>query len=223
MKSIITSKNALTFLLFLLVYTTLCSQDDAFITTWKTDNIGLSSERIIIIPAHPDEIYDYDVDWENDGVYDDFGITGPTSHVYDTAGIYQVAIRGQFPRIFFNNEMDKNKIISIDQWGDMEWTCMKSAFWGCQNLSGQAIDSPNLSQVKSTNKMFAGCSIFNQDIGIWDMSNVEDMELMFLNCSAFNQDIGSWDVSSVTIMRSMFFGCSKFNQDLNAWDGIHVL
>jgi hypothetical protein len=40
-------------------------------------------------------------------------------------GIYQVAIRGNFPRIYFNDTGDKEKIISIDQWGDVNWTSME--------------------------------------------------------------------------------------------------
>ena len=34
----------------------------------------------------------------------------------------------------------------------------------------------------------------------------------------FNQDIGYWDVSSVTDMEGMFFAAIDFNQDLVNWE-----
>jgi surface protein len=44
-------------------------------------------------------------------------------------------------------------------------------------------------------EMFQHASVFNQNIGYWDVSNVRNMAGMFANASASNQDIGSWDVS----------------------------
>ena len=52
-----------------------------------------------------------------------------TTNSYDltlpSSGIYQIAINGNFPRIYFNDTGDKQKIISVDQWGDMQWTNME--------------------------------------------------------------------------------------------------
>ena len=39
---------------------------------------------------------------------------------------------------------------------------------------------------------------FNQDLNSWDVSNVTTMDRMFMNSHAFNGNISSWDVSSVT-------------------------
>ena len=193
-----------------------------FITTWKTDNPGTSNATSITIPTTGTG-YSYDVDWENDGTWDDLGVTGNITHDYGTAGTYQVAIRGDFPRIYFNNEGDKEKILSIDQWGDIAWTSMESAFWGCSNLAGQAVDVPDLSSVTDMSFMFSFASTFNQDIGGWDVSSVTNMSSMFRDASTFNQDIGGWDVSSVTNMRGMFLGASEFNQDISDWDVSSVL
>lgn len=84
---------------------------DYFITTWKTDNPGISSFKGIQIPAIGNG-YNYDVSWKNDGVWET-GFTGTAFHTYGGPGTYTVAIRGNFPRIYFNNEADKLKILSV--------------------------------------------------------------------------------------------------------------
>ena len=112
-----------------------------FITTWKTDNPGTSNSSSIIIPTFPGETYNYDVDWNNDGVYNlvDIGKTGSVTHDFGTPGTYTIRIRGTFPRIYFNGSGstglgDSRKLISIDQWGTISWTSMEYAFSGCYNL-----------------------------------------------------------------------------------------
>jgi surface protein len=195
-----------------------------FITTWKTDNPGGSCPSCIKIPTIGGG-YNYDIDWENDGIYDEFGVTGVVlPHDYGTPGIYQVAIRGDFPRIYFNNktQSDKDKIISIDQWGDIAWASMEKAFWGCKNLAGQANDSPNLAGVTSMSRMFADAALFDQAIGEWDVSNVTDMSYMFLQAFSFNQDISSWDVSNLINMEGMLRRAILFNQDIGEWDVSNV-
>jgi surface protein len=71
--------------------------------------------------------------------------------------------------------------------------------------------------------MFAGATLFNQDISGWDVSSVEDMNGMFGNTTAFDGDISLWDVSSVEDMTSMFAYATAFNQDISGWNTSAVI
>ena len=193
---------------------------EPFITTWQSDNPGTSNDNQITIPTEGSG-YDYDVYWEevgnasNNG--DELNNTGDLTITLPSAGTYRVEISGDFPRIYFNNRGDKEKIIDIEQWGEIEWTTMNSAFNGASNLTYSATDAPDLSGVTSLARMFRGATVFNGDIGGWDLSNVTSISNMFFNASAFNQDIGDWNVSNVTTMVGTFSGASAFNQDIGDW------
>ncbi|WP_425391041.1 BspA family leucine-rich repeat surface protein [Ekhidna sp.] len=186
-----------------------------FITIWKTDNPGVSADNEITIPT-TGAGYNYDVDWGDGEV--DTGVTGNITHTYSTAGTYTVSISGDFPRIHFDNSGDRQKIISIEQWGQIGWTSMNSAFSGCSNLVLNASDAPDLSGVTDMYQIFRGDSLLNTSIDHWDVSTVNDLGRAFMDAIAFNQPLSSWDVSNVTNMNSMFEGATSFNQTLNDWD-----
>ncbi|MFD2100313.1 BspA family leucine-rich repeat surface protein [Flagellimonas iocasae] len=199
-----------------------------FITTWKTDNSGTSNDNQITIPTFPGETYDYTVDW-GDGTSDS-NVIGDITHTYPSSGTYQISITGTFPRIFFNESGDKDKLLNIKQWGNIQWTSMESAFAGCFNLAVAATDTPNLSNVTSLRRMFFYCyysfdatfsrefANFNgiENFNSWDVSTITDMSAMF-DKSSFNQDISSWDVSLVEDMSYMFYS-STFNSDISTWN-----
>jgi len=192
-----------------------------FITTWKTDKPGVSSPTSITIPTAGGG-YNYDVDWDNDGTYDQFGITGSATHDYLVAGTYTIRIQGAFPGINFNNGGDKQKILAIEQWGGISWANMANAFWGAKNLTSNASDSPDLSGVTNMANMFIGANAFNGDLSGWDVSTVTNMINMFLDATSFNGDISTWNVSNVNYMSDMFHLASAFNGDLSAWDVSNV-
>ncbi|NKI30809.1 BspA family leucine-rich repeat surface protein [Croceivirga thetidis] len=206
----------LTFTLaFLLVSLTVFSQ--AFVTTWKTDNEGSSNDNQITIPTHPDVTYNYEVDW-GDGTTNTI-VTGNITHTYAAPGTYQVSITGDFPHIYFGGLDEGKKLISIDQWGGIEWQSMFSAFWYCENLDVLANDVPNLSGVQNMVNMFTGCTslVGNSAMGTWQVGTVTDMSSLFSGTSNFNIDISNWNVSNVQAMPAMFSG-SAFNQDISAWN-----
>ncbi|MCL6296740.1 BspA family leucine-rich repeat surface protein, partial [Jejuia spongiicola] len=176
-------------------------------------------------------------------------VTGNATSTTLTTGTYTVAIRGAFPRIYFNNTGDKDKIQTIEQWGTAIWVSMGQSFRGCSNLVLNATDTPNLSQATSMKNMFWNCSSFVDNGGAinnWDVSTINNMQRAFQQTS-FDSAINNWDVSAVTIMIymfantpfnqnisgwntelvasmfGMFFQANKFNQDISSWDTSQVI
>ncbi|WP_299212137.1 BspA family leucine-rich repeat surface protein [uncultured Aquimarina sp.] len=190
-----------------------CNFTNAFITSWETT----AANESITVPTTGSG-YNYSVDW-GDGTIEG-GFTGNATHEYTTAGTYTVKITGDFPRIFFNNGGNKNKILTIEQWGTIAWESMAQAFNGCANLTLNAIDSPDLSLVTNATRMFANTTNFDDlqnVIGQWNTGSINNMNALFID-SGFNEDIGDWDVSKVTNFSGMFYECPNFDQDLGNWD-----
>lgn len=70
--------------------------------------------------------------------------------------------------------------------------------------------------------MFSGCTLFNQNINMWDTSNVTNMLRMFQNCVVYNQPLSAWNTSKVTNMSYMFDHCTVFNQYIGNWNVSNV-
>jgi hypothetical protein len=103
--------------LFCSIFFVTSAAQTPFITTWKTNNQGNSCPSCIAILTHPELSYNYDVDWDNDGVYDTIGVKGDITHRFGIRDTYTIAIRGKFPGIFFNNTGDRRKLLRVVQWG----------------------------------------------------------------------------------------------------------
>ncbi len=209
---------------------------DDFVITIQTNAPGADGANFTI-PTYSGETYNYNVDCNNDGIYEATGVTGGYTCTYASDETYTVVISDNtgtytgFPKIYFYESgeyeptSNQSKLLGINQWGSNKWTSMNRAFWGCQNLNdggGWASDTPDLSNVTDMSGMFSLAINFNQDIGNWDISNVTDMFSVFNTAENFNQDIGGWDVSRVTTMSHMFAGAKSFNQDIGSWDTSNV-
>lgn len=218
-----------------------------FITKWKTDNPGSSNSTSITIPTHPEATYNYNVDWNNDGVADQIGITSSVTHNFGSPGTYFIRISGVFPRIFFNYDGDRRKLLEVNQWGTGLWSSMAFAFAGCENMNINANDAPNLSMATNMESMFRDAANLNADLSAWNVSTITNMASlfnyatnfngalntwntsqvtrmldMFASASNFNQPIGNWNVSNVTNMYGMFFSASRFNQPISSWNVANV-
>ena len=184
--------------------------ENHFVTTWRTT----SANESIRIPASDGP---YTVKWSNDTAFET--LSGSQAHVYPSPGNYTVRIYGNLGSIDLSlDSTNAAKLQSIEQWGNIEWDTMNSAFRSADNMVYNAADAPDLSGVNNTSYMFYGASDFNGDLSNWDVSSVTDMSSMFELASAFNGDLSSWNVSSVTDMPFMFYAASSFNGDLSRWD-----
>ena len=203
---------------FLMLFTCAKAQ---FIITVKTDNLGASLNNQFTIPTNntSPHTYNYNVNW-GDSSTDDLGVTGDIMHTYSVVGTYTITITGDFPHIYFNNSGDKDKILSIEQWGNNPWASFENAFYGCSNLVINAMDIPNLTNVIDLNSMFTSASNLGNGKGNWEwnISNVQYVDHMFNSATSFNKNIGSWNTSSVLSMESMFNGATSFNQDIGNWN-----
>jgi hypothetical protein len=70
------------------------------------------------------EVEEVDGSWEvvvggNSGIE-----AGTDEHtvIFPSAGTYRVMISGDFTRIHFNSSGDRQKILDVEQWGDIAWT-----------------------------------------------------------------------------------------------------
>ena len=188
-----------------------------FMMTVKTDNTGESSSNQFRLPTFGSG-YDFDVDWGDSVIETYTGTPGNITHTYPSAGTYQIKINRIFPRIFFNNTGDRQKLLTIDQWGNIPWTSFNNAFHGCLNMNMVATDAPVLTGVTDLTSMFHRCDAMtgNTSFNTWNTSNITNMVNMFRSF-VFNQPLSNWDVSNVTDFNSMFYAARNFNQPLSAW------
>jgi len=225
-------------------------QDNAFVSTWKTDNAGTSASNQILIPTSPSGSYSCTILW-GDGTssfitaYND----AATTHTYPSAGTYTVRIYGKFEGFRFAAGGDKLKLLNISQWGpSFKLGNLGASFWGCSNLTITATDILNTSGLTNFGGTFIGCSSLTTipNIGKWDISSVTTLQNAFNACGNFSSDLSQWNVSNVTDMSGAFFGtkinfsvaswnvskvtnmsvtfrgCSLLNQDFSSWDVSNV-
>lgn len=125
-----------------------------------------------------------------------------------------------------------DKLLTIEQWGNIEWVSMNAAFANCQRVEMTASDSPNLSNVTDASLMFYRANAFagNDFMQNWNTSTIQNFSFMFAlqhlpgliyspDLNTFNPpNLNNWDVSSATNLSYMFTGRGIFNQNITSWD-----
>lgn len=192
-----------------------------FVTTWNADNgDGTESVTINTLNGHA---YNYTVDWGDGTTTIEMGTathtypTATSTPISDATTVYQIKISGTFSAIYCNglNQAEKDKLLSIDQWGTGQWGSMFYAFSGCVNMQYNATD---LSAVTGLRATFQGCTSFDGDLSNWNTSSIVDMSYTFKNATAFNGNVTTWDVSNATAIHATFSQATSFNQDLKDWE-----
>jgi len=197
---------------------------DDFVITVKTNSTGDSTDLQFNIPTKSGLTYNYNVDCDNDGTDEITGATGDYLCSYASVGTYTIRIKDNtgsnngFPHIYFNGVGDKDKIITIEQWGANKWTSMRNAFKGTTNLTVPATDNPDLLLVTSISGMFEDATSANPDTSNWDTSAVTNMFGMFDGATSANPDTSNWDTSAVRYMGFMFREATSANPDTSNWD-----
>ena len=143
--------------------------DPLFRSTWKVP----ADSKTITLPLVEDYNYNFTVDWGDGSPISEITAHNDEdkAHTYAEAGDYNLVIEGTLEAWSFNNAGDKDKIRSVEDFGDLGYTNLSGAFHGSTNLSA-----------------FAG--------GV--TSDVTDMTSMFEGATNANPDVSNWDVSSVT-------------------------
>ena len=165
----------------------------------------------------------YDIDWDNDGMFEATEIAGNQSHTFAVAGDHTIRLKN-LNDIHISNQADTLKYTSIEQWGTAVWNAdMSNAFCGARNLTmDSTAGTPDMRAVTNMAYMFNGAYAFNGDISGWNTSAVRHMFAMFWNATSFNQDISGWNTSAVTDMSAMFAGVASFDQDIGNWNTAKV-
>ena len=191
----------------------------ALVLVWDTRNptrSGGVSRSIELIPGPGDHAFD--VDWDNDGVFEDVGVEGPIKHDYATHGRFAVSVRGALRSARFCAGDDAYRLVEVRQWGDVAWESMESTFEGCAAVQVRAKDVPDLSRVSSMRQMFSGAVALDGGLARWETSHVTDMSELFAGARSFSEDLSAWDTANVTDMSGMFSGARAFDADVSAWD-----
>ena len=220
-------KNLIFTLLFTVTFLTGLQAQNEFITEWYIEEYSWDTTL-----QFPGEGVDYTIIWEEVGnpANPDTITNAQSGQVikFSAPGTYLVkampgsgTFNGFNVSQYYNNS---SNLLFVRQWGNIAWTSMEGAFWGCYNMDVTATDVPDLSLVKSMKNMFASCSNLtgNSSFSNWNTSGVEDMSNMFQSASKFNQNINNWNTQNVRNMSYMFTSTQLFNQPLNNWNTSNV-
>ena len=165
-----------------------------FRSTWKISADG----ETITLPLVNGHNYNFTVDWGDGSPISEITEHNDPDriHTYAVAGDYKLLIAGTLEAWSFNNAGDKDKILSVENFGDLGYTNLSGAFHGSTNLS--AFAGGVTSAVTDMSSMFEGATSANPDVSNWDVSKVTDMTNMFNGATAADPDVSGWVVSSVT-------------------------
>ena len=160
--------------------------DERFIISVKTDNAGTSATNQFTLPTNTSGItQDFLYDIETSDGQTITGLTSGTTITFPTAGTYDIFISGSFPRCYFNNVGDKDKLLYIKNFGiyALGSTSQLSAFWGCSNMVISATDIGHFENVTNFNSAWTNCQSLTS-FPLLDTSSVTSFRFAWLSCTS---------------------------------------
>ena len=143
-----------------------------------TYNIATDNETLTL-PIGTNSIRSF-IDWGDGNSWQYYDIGSTTSNVYDVSGTYEVRIKPDvntglgdtLPNFSFNDGGDKDKIISIDQWGTYKFTpnSMQKMFRGCSNLVYNTTDIPLMDNQSNWQFMYRDAPLCDPSFTGFDFS-----------------------------------------------------
>lgn len=183
-----------------------------FVTTWRTT----VADETITLPIRDGS--NYSLDCDGDGNYEQTNLTSAAVCQFSLPGDHQIRISWTISKFSTSQHPDRNKLISMDQWGTVKFAAYDDMFAQANKMNYKAVDKPDLSKVDTIRAMFFQVGwTFNDTINTWDVSNISNFASVF-DSSTFNQPLNNWDTSNAVNMAFMFRWNRVFNQPLNNWN-----
>ena len=162
------------------------------------------------------------VDW-GDGTAEQTVTTAFPTHIYATAGTYEIKVWGTCPHwgdassstvsTTSNYYTYTQYLTKVKQFGELG--ARQYGFAQCKNLTevsgNNLVTSKTFENVTDMADMFYNCSnLTSLDVSGFDTSKVTNMSAMFYSCSNLTSlDVSGFDTSNVTTMSYMFDRCSN--------------
>lgn len=154
------------------------------ILTINTQIGGVSATNQYKLPLRPGESYNFIATINGVDLPVHTTDVSPT-YTFPSEGQHNFEIRGAddslplegFSGIYVNNTDDTSKLITIVQWGSMQWTSFESAFYGCSLLTAAATDEAPIGTATDFSSCFRNCTQFFSIGDNWDFSNATDLHL----------------------------------------------
>jgi len=182
-----------------------------FTTTWEVTEAEPTVQ--ISVGGSGQTDYNYNVEW-GDGKHND-GVRGDARHTYENPGTYQILITGVLPWaglcVDENRKTLPQKLISVDEWGDVEFLSATYMFENCYEL--ETVDkNMNFPKVRRMNSMFYNAKKLNSPMVI-NAPEVYDLGFMLFGAENFNSPVTLTAPKGEYALRFLK-GADKFNSKL---------
>ena len=150
-----------------------------FVSTWQ---VNAGDE--VRLPLPQGFNYNFAIDWgDKSGTKNGYPFVSSfddpdVRHTYSDTGEYKVTIYGMVEAWSFATFAEsKDKLIAVDELGDVGWKSLQGAFASCSNLA--VVNGGNTEQVTDMSSMFEGASSLRLNVASWNFKQVSNMQSMF--------------------------------------------